>query len=258
MPSKKTRKKLHYRFVRKIVSLFYKKREFIGLENLPSQPCVIVCNHSKTHGPLMSELYYPRDKYIWCIGQMMKMKEAPNYAFGDFWSKKPKRIRWVYKILSYIIAPIAVYLFNNADCIAVYKDMRVMSTYKDTVKGLEEGRDVVIFPEMHEPYNHIINDFQERFVDVARLYYQKNKKPLAFVPTYHAVKLKKVVFGKPIYFDPETPLDELRTIICEKLKEEITNIAISLPKHKVVPYENVRKRNFTTNVLEGNEHVNLI
>lgn len=248
MPSKK--KKLHYRIIKKIVSWFYKRRSFIGVENLPEQPCLIICNHSKTHGPLMSELYYPREKYIWCIGQMMKIKEAPNYAFEDFWSKKPKAIRWIYRIASYIVAPIAVYLFNNADCIAVYKDMRVMSTYKDTVRGLEEGRDVIIFPEKHEPYNHIINDFQERFVDVAKLYYQRNKKPLAFVPTYHAVKLKKVVFGKPIYYDPNVPIEEQRGIICKKIKEEITFLAKGLPKHVVVPYENVSKKKYVMNDME--------
>lgn len=248
MPTKK--KKPFYRLIKKIVGSFYKRRIFEGIENLPNEPCVFVGNHSKTHGPLMAELYFPREKYIWCIGQMMNVKEAPKYAFNDFWSKKPAGIRWLYKCLSYIIAPISAYLFTNADCIAVYKDMRVMTTYKDSVKGLEEGKNIIIFPEHHVYYNNIINDFQERFVDVARLYYQRNKKAIAFVPMYHAVKLKKVVFGTPYYYNPEISIDEQRRIIVKYLKEEITRLARSLPKHKVVPYENMGRRKYVTNLCD--------
>lgn len=256
MASKEKKKKILYKCVKKIVGWFYKKRDFSGTENLPDEPCIIVCNHSKTHGPLMSELYYPRKKYVWCIGQMMNVKEVPAYTFGDFWSNKPKYIRWLYKVLSYVIALPAAYIFGNADCIAVYKDMRIVSTYKDTVRGLNEGRDVIIFPEKHEPYNHIVNDFQERFADVARIYYQRYKKTVAFVPTYHAVKLKKVVFGKPVYYDPDMPIEEQRKFICDKMKEGITELAMNLPEHKVVPYENIKERDYVTNLNRSRERKN--
>ncbi len=246
MPFQK--KRILYRIVRKTVSLFYKKREFLGLENLPSGGCVVVGNHSKTHGPIMAELYFPTEKYIWCAGQMMSVKEAPTYTFEDFWAQKPRRVRWIYKILSYVIAPVSAYLFSRADCIKVYKDMRVMATYKDSVKGLEEGRKIIIYPEHHQPYNNIINDFQTRYVDVAKIYYKKNRKPLAFVPMYHAVKLKQVVFGKPIYYNPDNTIELERGRINDYLKEEITRLAESLPRHLVVPYENIPKRKYLSNL----------
>ncbi len=245
MPKKK---KTLYRIVKKIVSWFYRKRKFEGMENLSSDGCIVVGNHAKTHGPLMAELYFPTEKKIWCVGQMMNVKEASKYAFDDFWSRKPKCVRWIYKIISCIIAPISAYLFTNADCIAVYKDMRVMGTYKESVKGLETGKKIIIYPEQHKPYNNIINDFQTRYVDVARLYYQRNKKPVSFVPMYHAVKLKRVMFGKPIYFNPDMPIEQQRDYINDYLKKEITRLARSLPEHVVVPYENMPKRKYVTNL----------
>ena len=249
--SQKIKKPLLYSLIKKTVTLFYKKRAFEGLANIPEEPSIIVGNHSKTHGPIMSELYFPKKKYIWCIGQMMNMKEAPDYAFDDFWSKKPKWNRWIYRILSYLIAPIAAYIFNNADCIPVYKDMRLAKTYINTVRGLEEGRRIIIFPECHNPFNNIINDFQDRFVDVAKLYHKRTGKNLAFVPMYHAVKLKKVVFGKPVFYDPDVPIEEQRKLIINYLQTNITSLAKGLPKHFVVPYENVKKRSYVTNLTEN-------
>ena len=105
------------------VGLFYKKRTFVGLENFPDEPCLVIGNHCQAHGPLTCELYFPKKKKIWCIGQMMKVKEVPAYAYQDFWSLKPKCVRWWFKLLSYLIAPLAAFIFNRADTIAVYKDV---------------------------------------------------------------------------------------------------------------------------------------
>ena len=86
---KQNKKPLLYRFIKGIVKCFYKKREIVGLENLPNEPVIIVGNHAQMHGPLSSELYF-ENKDIWCAGQMMNLKEVPAYAFEDFWSQKPK------------------------------------------------------------------------------------------------------------------------------------------------------------------------
>lgn len=233
-----------YRFIRWIVNIFYKDRKIEGLENLPDEPAIVVGNHAQMHGPLSAELYFPTKKYIWCAGQMMNIKEVPKYAYEDFWSRKPKCVRFVYKILSYIIAPLCAYIFKHADTIAVYKDERVMGTFKQSVRGLENGANIVLFPECEKEYNNIVNEFQDKFVDVARLYYKKHGKAISFVPMYNAAKLHKMVLGKPIKFDPELDMLEQRKLICDHLKTEITRIARELPVHKVVPYLNVSKKEY--------------
>lgn len=236
------KKPLFFKFLRKLIRIFYHKRTFYGLQNLPDEPALIVSNHAQMNGPLTSEMFFPTKKYIWCIGQMMKLKEVPAYAYTDFWSLKSKYTRWIYKIVSYLIAPIASYVFNRADTIAVYKDSRVIHTYRETITKLEEGANIIIFPECSTEYNHIINEFQDKFVDTARFYYKKTGKTLSFVPMYNAAKLKKVVIGKPIKYNPNIPIDEQRKIICDYLKEEITNLALELPVHRVVPYSNIKRR----------------
>ena len=84
---------LLYRLIKAAVKLFYPKMKVLGLENLPDEPCIIVGNHTQMNGPICAELYCPGKHYVWCAGEMMKLKEVPGYAFSDFWSQKPKWIQ---------------------------------------------------------------------------------------------------------------------------------------------------------------------
>ncbi len=236
-----------YRFIKFWVRSCYPKIEIIGAENLPEEPALIVGNHSQMHGPIGCELYFPGKRYTWCAGQMMHLKEVPAYAFQDFWSGKPKATRWFFKGLSYVIAPFCVCVFNNADTIGVYRDNRIISTFKNTVKALQEGSSVIIFPEYYEEYDHIVHKFQENFVDIAKLYHKRSGKAVPFVPLYIAPELKQMHIGRPIYYDPQKDLESQKHEICQYLMDTISQTAQSLPRHRVVPYPNVPKAQYPYN-----------
>lgn len=237
-----------YRCIRWSVHLLYPKITVDGAENLPADACIVVGNHAQMNGPICGELYFPGKRTIWCASQMMSLKEAPAYAYRDFWSGKPKRIRWFYKLLSYLIAPISVSIFNNARTIAVYRDSRLITTFKLTIEALRDNTNVIIFPECYEPRNHIVNSFQDKFIDIAKVYYKRTGKTLPFVPMYIAPKLKKLCLGKPVAFNPHKPIEEERRRICEYLMDEITGIAVNLPRHTVVPYANISAKNYPCNI----------
>lgn len=236
-----------YRFIRWIVRLVYPKTEIIGLENLPEGPAVIVGNHTQMHGPITGDLFIPPVRYIWCAGEMMHLKDVPAYAFKDFWSEKPKSVRWFFKILSYIIAPLAVCIFNENNTIGVYHDNRIIGTFKTTVAKLAEKARIVIFPESSEKRNNIIYEFNDGYLNVARLYYRKTKEKLKFVPMYVAPALKQMHICSPIEFDPEADFEEEKKRINEYLMNEITEKAYSLPHHTVVPFKNIPKSDYPDN-----------
>lgn len=238
-----------FKIIRAAIKFFYPKISVEGTENLPKEPVLVVGNHTQMNGPICCEIYFPGNSCTWCASQMMNFKEVPAYAYSDFWSQKPKRSRWFYKILAYLITPFSVCIFNNAKTLPVYRDQRVLSTFRNTVNKLSSGANVIVFPEYDKKYNNIIYDFQDRFIDVARLYYKKTGKELGFVPMYIAPKLKKMYLGKPIYFNHEKPMDDERKRICEYLMSEITKIACSLPKHRVVPYRNIPKKDYPYNIV---------
>lgn len=236
-----------YRIIRWLVQLFYPKTEAVGVENLPQGSCLVVGNHAQMNGPIVCELYFPIDRFTWCTGQMMHLKEVPQYAYQDFWSQKPKWTRWFYKLLSYVIAPISVCVFNQAKTIPVYKDARIITTFKQTAKRLKEGSTVVVFPEQDVPYNAILSDFQDKFIDIARLHFKQTGKALPFVPMYIAPNLKKLYLGEPVCFQPDMPMEEERQRIKTALQERITEMAVSLPRHKVVPYRNISPKLYPYN-----------
>lgn len=233
-----------YRILRWLVDRCYPEITVVGQENLPDEPCIVVGNHSQMHGPIVGELRFPGAPAIWCAAQMMHRKEVPAYAYQDFWSGKPKAIRWFYKLLSHLIAPLSSCIFNNAHTIPVYHDARLAVTFKQTMQALDSGENVLIFPECAKPHNQIVCQFQEHFVDVARRYYKRTGKALCFVPMYLAPKLRTLCLGTPIRFRPEAELDAERSRICTELMAQITELAVGLPVHTVVPYCNVSKKEY--------------
>ena len=236
-----------YNILKWFVRRLYGKITIVGLDNLPKNNAFLVGNHTQIHGPIICELFLPENCYTWCAGQMMKLKEVPAYAYEDFWSQKPKWTHPFYKLLSYLIAPLAVYILNNARTIAVYRDMRSLSTFRTTVNKLKDGADIVILPECGEKHNNILYKFQENFVDVANLYYKRTKIEAEFVPMYIAPKLKMMYIGKPIRFCHDRPMEEERKRICEYLMNAITEMAQDLPLHTVIPYRNIPKKYYLTN-----------
>ena len=245
---KETKTSPLFRFIKWLVRVFYPKMEVVGSDNLPDEASIVVGNHTQMNGPIACELYFPGNRYTWCAGEMMHLKNVPAYAYQDFWSRKPRWSRWFYKMLSYLIAPLSVCVFNNAKTIGVYHDARIVSTFRETIRRLQEGAHVVVFPEKDEPCNNILYAFQDRFIDIARMYYRKTGKALFFVPLYITPALKKMYIGKPIQYDPAAPMEAERARIRDYLMAEITHMARSLPAHQVVPYRNVPKKLYPMNV----------
>ena len=121
---------LAYKAIKWLIGSLSPKMRVEGLENLPEDGAVIVGNHAHMYGPIAAELYLEDKHHIWCAAQMMKLKEVPAYAYQDFWSMKPWYTHWYYRLLSYLVAPLCVLVFNNANTIPVYHDARVMITFR--------------------------------------------------------------------------------------------------------------------------------
>lgn len=237
-----------YKVIYFLVKLFSPKYTLVGTEKLPKEPCVIVGNHSQMYGPIAGEMYIPGKHYVWCAGALMHKEEVADYAYQDFWSNKPKSVRWFFRILSHLITPLSVLIFNSAHTVPVYHDTRLITTYRESIELLKQGNSMVIFPEHYDEHNNIVHDFQDKFIDLARFYYKKTGTELRFVPMYLAPALKTMFFGEPIPFHHDAPIAEERRRICNALMDAITDIAVAQPEHTVVPYPNIPKRQYPKNI----------
>lgn len=237
-----------YRVIRYLVWVFSPKFTLEGTENIPRESCVIVGNHSQMFGPIAGELYTPLKHDVWCAGEMMHAEEVSEYAFRDFWSGKPRSVRWLYRIFSRLLPPLAVLIFNNAHTVGVYHDSRLITTFRRSIERLRDGSSIVIFPECYTEHNNIVHQFKDRFVDLARFFYRKTGRELYFVPMYVAPRLSRVCYGEPVRFRADAPIAEERQRIAETLMDRITDLALALPEHTVVPYPNVSKKLYPKNV----------
>ena len=236
------------KIIRRAVDMIYPDMELEGLSNLPQEPCVIVGNHCQIHGPIVTEVRLPFPHYTWCAWQMMDKNQVSAYAYEDFWSDKPKYSQWFFRFASWVIKYPAVYIMTHARTIPVYHDSRCLTTFRRSLEALQSGAHLVIFPECRREYNNILYDFQDRFIDLARMYYNKTGKRLSFVPMYLAPRLKKIILGKPIEFDPEVPKSRERQRIKQALMDSITEIAVSQPLHTVIPYRNISPKAYPQNI----------
>lgn len=236
-----------YRIIKGSLDLFYRKYTVEGADRIPDEAVILVGNHSQAHGPLVGELRLPFPRKTWCASEMMERDQVAEYAFRDFWSQNPKWTHPFYKALAHAIVPLSVLLFNHAETIPVYRDNRVLATFRSTVKALEAGTGVLIFPEHDKRCNHIVDDLQDHFIDVAKLYHHRTGKALAFVPVYICPALRRVCIGEAVRFDPAASIDAERARIKEELTERITALAEALPRHRVVPYRPQPKKNWPYN-----------
>ena len=240
-----------YRLIRRIVRHLFPKYTLSGLDNLPADPCIIVGNHAQAYGAVAAEMDMPRPHAVWCVGEMMNRKEVPAYTMKDFWYMKPKAVRWLYRLFSHIIAGPLSYVLSHAHTIPVYRDARIVSTFRKSMELLKAGTDIVIYPESREPYNGLVWRFQEHFADLAKLYYRRTGVAVSFVPMYIAPRLNRICFGEPVRYDPVAPDDEERKRICTAMMESITALAVGLPPHTVVPYPNIPKDQYPMNTLKN-------
>lgn len=232
-------KPIIFRFVLRLINIFYHKRTYTGVENIKS-PTVFITNHSQMHAPLTHTMFFPTDAYFWCISDMTEVKKLPDHAYHGFWSEKPKAVRWIFRLLSYPLAPLA-WLFKKANTIPVYHDARVLDTFKMTVDKIKEGHDIIICPENWTGFDGIINDLHDKFVDLGRLYYKKYGEAITFTPMYTCPALKTNLIGEPTVYDPDAPIIEERKRIVNYVRSTINALAKSLPAHRVVPFQNVGK-----------------
>ena len=83
---------------------------------------------------------------------------------------------------------------------------------------------------------------------MARLYAKRTGEALAFVPMYLAPRLKTIYYGEPVTFQSDAPLAQERRRICGELMDAITDMAVSLPEHTVIPYPNIPKKQYPKNI----------
>ena len=204
----------------------------------PGTTYVYVANHCKAHGPLSFFLALEGTARLWCRSDVLFWKSCPAYCFRMFLKgdTRPRGTRWFFRLVSYCMTPLCILVFRCGPTIPVYHDARIMKTYRKSVETVEDGCNIVIFPESPPVLNAYLNKLHVGFVDIARIVKGKTQKDVVFLPCYLAPSLKRIEVGRPVTCDDTLPVEQQRQRVAQALEEEMTRLAQALPPHKPVHF----------------------
>lgn len=211
-----------FRFLRKMIRIFTKPMKTVWEAPFEESPSIFVCNHDRAFGPIAMNAHFELCEEIrpWINAQVLSPKNAPAYIRKDYWWDLNK---WYSPILSYTAAYLYALLLplilHGSDCIPVYHDTGVISTLRNSVKMLKDGKHLLLFPEHPTGYHTYGEKIFDGFVSVGKLYYARTKEIVNFYPTHVDWKAKIITVGKPIAYDPSVKYEQQAAATCSAIEE---------------------------------------
>ncbi len=134
----------------------FNRHTMVNLEHVetdPDNPLVFLGNHAEIYGPIASALCFPVPVRFWVISKMMfRKQDVRAYLYENTFSKKTFLPVFVRKLLARILGWLSVNVMSSLRAIAVFRDspMKLRQTIRESVSALENGENLMIFPEHPE------------------------------------------------------------------------------------------------------------
>lgn len=180
-------------------------------EMVQDEPVVFIGNHAGLWGPLDFVTKFPlrEETFPWFNADVADKELVPAYVRQDYWWKPGCKLEPLYDAtLPYLAAAILPPIMNSVPGVKVYHDTRVMSTMRQSLRLLREGKHLLIFPEQPSGYLGHHDWINTGFLNIAVMYYRATGKALRFYPVHINHKGKEFHVAKSIVFDVTRTLDE--------------------------------------------------
>lgn len=159
----------------------FSRKKVMGKDGLPEGGKVYLCRHSGANGVVNSLAYLPDYVRPWTLHIFCTYKEGYRHLKEYTFKKRFK--------LGILAAPLAAIssLFisscaKSAGSVPVYRDGRAVITLKKTVRLLESGESIVIYPDVEYDQKEGGGTLYEGYHALARLYFKVTGNPLPLVP----------------------------------------------------------------------------
>jgi hypothetical protein len=199
----RARKRKHPIFdcVKKFLRLFKKKPKFIYLGEKVNEPSLILSNHVGSSGPLTWELYPEFPFRFWGTYEMnSSLPTLYKYLSKDYFHGKMHWPLWISRIFCVIAGPIVYCFYKGLELISTYPDARLKKTINTSIEVIEDGNNIIIFPEDSSVgYFDKLTKFFSGFLVLAERCFRRGKDLPIFI-AYFSKKDKKVVIDRPIRY----------------------------------------------------------
>ena len=187
-------------------------------------------NHAEIYGPIASALCFPVPVRFWVISKMMfKKKDVRAYLYENTFSKKTYLPIFVRKLLAWYLGWLSVNVMNSLRAIAVYRDspMKLRQTLRESVEALENGENLMIFPEHPEGKYEKggVSEFSPGFLMLAEAWWKKSGKKLRIIPVYANREERTFTFGDEITYEPENGFASESERVLKEARDQMLQMA---------------------------------
>ncbi len=242
------RERFHYRLAYGFVRRVFLRTRVRGLGRLPPDgPAILVANHNGSYGPIAVMASLPLKLYPWVIHQVTDLKLCAEYLRKDF-TEKELRLKPPWSVpVSRLLARICVALMCGIEAIPVHRQSRrIWETFQHSLRRLEEGGRLIIFPERPEEpagadaagkpaggARSPMRPFDPGFVWLARMYAARFGRPIRIFPVAVSRRTRTLWIGLPVYLNAQLPLARekvlrVRTILEKRIKQMIRTLEAGL------------------------------
>ncbi len=203
---KKSKGKLYFRILKKLMMGRYKEPNFIFLGQEFDNGALILANHEGTDSPMSLEIYLDKPLRMWGASEMNSgLKELYKYQTKVYYHEKKHWNIHLARLFCLIASPLTWLFYSGFNLISSYRDARLMITIKESINALNEGDNIVIFPEdsskgyleelesFHHGFILLLEQCEKRNMDVPIYvsYFRKSDRAFIFDQPYHYSELKK-------------------------------------------------------------------
>ncbi|NLZ61541.1 MAG: hypothetical protein GX904_01950 [Acholeplasmataceae bacterium] len=186
-------------FLKGLLRLFVRKPQIVG-EQLPTKPSIILANHKGAAGPLVLSLYFPALFVPWGHYQMTEgYLRRFDYLYRVFYRTKLGKGKVASFILAVLFGLVSKLIYNGMHVIPSYPDLRLRRTLRISFAHLDEGNNVLVFPEdSNSGYHDVPNSFFGGFAVLAIEYYRRTKNDVPITPVFFSKPDRLIAIGESI------------------------------------------------------------
>lgn len=220
------KRRLWYRFLKRLMRSRYKKPEFIYLGEKPTEGALILSNHVGTDAPMSLEIYVDFPIRMWGTHEMNSgLIKLYKYQTRVYYHEKKHWNLHVARLFCLLASPLTNLFYKGLKLISTYKDYRFKKTLEESLHVIRDKKEnIVIFPEKSdEGYLDELQGFHEGFVTLAD-YLLKHGIDVPIYVSYFKLREKKYIFSKPIMFSDLKAQELDRNQIAEYLVNECNKL----------------------------------
>lgn len=202
-PKKIVRHNGFIRLIKFFIRIIKKKPKLIHLEEDLPDRALYIANHNGAAGPMTLITFYPKILVPWGTYQMTKgYLSRWKYLYHVFYIQKLGYSKVRSFILATLFGLVSRILYDGVRLIPSYPDVRMRQTIDLSIKHLECGNSILIFPEDSSAgYQDEMESFHKGFIYLAEAYEKKHNEQLAIVPVYFHKEKNSIITGKVHFID---------------------------------------------------------